>query len=524
MSTHDALETESATLREDLRRGTDPSGAVESAGAAAKPAHQLLPERDAGRHGPDPEEVRNVDEGEASKASAARDAIYRRLLAVADLIAATTAFVVTITVLGADSLGLLALVAIATIIPVNKLAGLYDRDEHLLHKTTLDEAPSLFRVAALYTLLAFLAGEAIVDGTFGREQAAVLWGLLFVLMLVGRGCARGVAGMIVPKERCVILGNAEAAHWLNSKLERRAGKRADVVGRVPLSPDDTSTNEVALLGGFDSLESLLEQHNVDRALIAPASTDSDLRLLHVIRVVKRFGVRVSVLPRLFEVVGSAYEFDEVEGATLLGVRRHGLSRSSWWIKRSFDFLGAGAILLLVAPLMAMIALMIKLDSRGPVFFRQRRMGCDDETFEIYKFRSMFDGADAERKNLAERNEAGGGLFKIENDPRITRVGGILRRTSLDELPQLINVLRGEMSLVGPRPLVLDEDRLIEGMQRHRLVVPPGVTGLWQIFGSARIPLNEMVKIDYLYGANWSLWLDIKILLRTVPVVLGRRGL
>ena len=137
---------------------------------------------------------------------------------------------------------------------------------------------------------------------------------------------------------------------------------------------------------------------------------------------------------------------------------------------------------------------------------------------------MVDDADAQRAALAHRNEAGGGLFKIEDDPRITRVGRFLRRTSLDELPQLLNVLRGDMSLVGPRPLVVDEDCLIEGLHRHRLLVPPGVTGLWQIFGSARIPLNEMVKIDYLYGANWSLWLDIKILLRTVPFMLGRRGL
>jgi lipopolysaccharide/colanic/teichoic acid biosynthesis glycosyltransferase len=174
--------------------------------------------------------------------------------------------------------------------------------------------------------------------------------------------------------------------------------------------------------------------------------------------------------------------------------------------------------------MALISLAIKLDSRGPVFFRQRRMGREDTSFEIFKFRTMVDGADDHRKELADRNEAGGGLFKIEDDPRITRVGRFLRRTSLDELPQLINVLAGDMSLVGPRPLVLDEDSLIQGHHRHRLLVPPGVTGLWQIFGSARIPLNEMVKIDYLYGANWSLWLDLKILLRTVPVVFGQRGL
>ena len=509
-------------LRRDARSVTEPSGAVESARAATtSPRQRPLGIGTASRR---PDESGAVAEGDSTAASASRDGVYRRLLAAADVIAATAAFVITIPVLGSDSLGLWTVVAIAMVIPVCKLAGLYDRDEHLLHKRTLDEAPAIFNVATLYTLLAFLAGANVVEGTFGRPQAAVLWGLLFLLMLLMRSLARALAGVLVPEERCVILGNAEAAHWLSTKLERCEGARVEVVGRVPLSPDDTSVNELPLLGRFDALEALFAEHRVDRALIAPGSGDTDHQLLDTIRVVKRLGVRVSVLPRLFEAVGSAYEFDEVEGATLLGVRRHGLSRSSWLIKRSFDLLGSALILALLAPLMAMIAAAIKLDSRGPVFFRQRRVGREDEVFEIYKFRTMVDGADAQRAALAHRNEAGGGLFKIEDDPRITRVGRFLRRTSLDELPQLLNVLRGDMALVGPRPLVVDEDCLIEGHQRHRLLVPPGVTGLWQIFGSARIPLNEMVKIDYLYGANWSLWLDIKILLRTVPLALGQRGL
>ena len=160
---------------------------------------------------------------------------------------------------------------------------------------------------------------------------------------------------------------------------------------------------------------------------------------------------------MFEAVGTAYEFDEVEGATLLGVRRHGLTRSSWMIKRVFVLAGSIFILALLAPLFAVIAVAIKLDSPGPVFFRQRRVGREDRVFEIYKFRTMFDGADDQRAALAHRNEAGGGLFKIEDDPRVTRVGRVPRKPSLDELPQLFNILRGDMALVGPRPLVVDED-------------------------------------------------------------------
>jgi exopolysaccharide biosynthesis polyprenyl glycosylphosphotransferase len=235
-------------------------------------------------------------------------------------------------------------------------------------------------------------------------------------------------------------------------------------------------------------------------------------------------VKVSVLPRLLEVVGSSSTFDDVGGTTLLGVRQYGLPQSSEFLKRTMDIGAATIGLVLLAPLLLILALAVKLDSRGPVFFRQRRIGRRGERFDMYKFRSMVPNAEQIKHDLDERNEAEGGLFKISDDPRITRVGGFLRHTSLDELPQLLNVLKGEMSLVGPRPLVPDEDLLIEGWQRRRLAVKPGMTGLWQIFGSSRIPMNEMVKIDYLYGANWSIWLDLKILLRTVPYVIHRRGL
>jgi exopolysaccharide biosynthesis polyprenyl glycosylphosphotransferase len=233
---------------------------------------------------------------------------------------------------------------------------------------------------------------------------------------------------------------------------------------------------------------------------------------------------VSVLPRLLEVVGSSSSFDDIDGICLLGVRQYGLSKSSELLKRTMDVVGAAGVILLLAPLLLMLALAVKLTSRGPVFFRQPRIGRTGERFAMLKFRSMINGADQFKATLSGLNEAQGGLFKISNDPRLTPVGRLLRRTSLDELPQLANVLRGDMSLVGPRPLVPAEDALIEGWQRRRLAVRPGMTGLWQIFGSSRIPMHEMVKIDYIYGANWSLWLDLKILMRTIPYVLARRGL
>jgi exopolysaccharide biosynthesis polyprenyl glycosylphosphotransferase len=279
---------------------------------------------------------------------------------------------------------------------------------------------------------------------------------------------------------------------------------------------------VPAFSGVEDLRALVESLDVHRVIVTPGAADSEA-VLEVVRMSKALGVRVSILPRLFEVVGSAVRFDQISGVTLLGVRRFGLTRSSEIVKRGFDLIGATLALLVFAPLLAAAAIAIKLGSRGPVFFRQTRVGRDGRQFQILKFRTMVDGADRRKDELRGLNETTG-LFKIADDPRVTRVGRLLRRTSLDELPQLINVLRGEMSLVGPRPLVVDEDSQIRGWQRRRLHLTPGMTGHWQVLGSARIPLNEMVKIDYLYVASWSLWLDVKILLRTVSHVLGRQGM
>jgi lipopolysaccharide/colanic/teichoic acid biosynthesis glycosyltransferase len=204
------------------------------------------------------------------------------------------------------------------------------------------------------------------------------------------------------------------------------------------------------------------------------------------------------------------------------MNRDGLTKSSEILKRSMDIGGSAIGLALLSPLLLAIAAAIKLTSPGPALFRQRRIGRDGAEFELLKFRTMVDGADTLKPTLFELNESDG-FFKIADDPRVTKLGKFLRQTYLDELPQLLNVLRGEMSLVGPRPLVPDEDVRIEGWQRNRLLLKPGMTGHWQIFGASRVPMREMVKIDYLYGANWSLWLDAKILMRTVPYVVRRSG-
>jgi exopolysaccharide biosynthesis polyprenyl glycosylphosphotransferase len=325
----------------------------------------------------------------------------------------------------------------------------------------------------------------------------------------------------------MIIGRSGRRMRLAGKLTA-ARPSTEVVGYLPLEDErrartrfNGSERRRRALDMTD-LSKLVHQLDVHRVIIIPGEADNET-LVDAISRAKASGVKVSILPRLFEVVGSSVEFDDIEGVTVLGVRRFGLSRSSAAVKRGMDTVGAAIGLVLLFPLVTAIAIAIKLDSRGPVFYRQWRIGRDGRPFRMLKFRSMVRDADELKDDLAEHNVAGGGLFKVVDDPRVTRVGRILRKFSLDELPQLANVLRGEMSLVGPRPLVPDEDHHVDGRFRGRLRLVPGMTGPWQILGPTRVPLTEMVGIDYLYGANWSMWLDIKILLRTLGHVLSRKG-
>jgi exopolysaccharide biosynthesis polyprenyl glycosylphosphotransferase len=458
-----------------------------------------------------------------------RDTIFRRSLVIADAVAIVIALALTIEISSRAVLLHLtweSVFGIALLLCVAKILGLYDRDETLLRKTTLDEAPKLFQLATLCTLATGLAGRLVVAGGLSRRESLFLWVMMTALLIGCRAVARRVALRVAPIERCLFIGDERSARMIEAKLTGHDGICAAVVGRLGMdqvSPWSTDAFSAPRLAEISDLAQTLDVH---RAIIAPGwDVDAESsETLNLVRTLKAIGVRVSVLPRMLEVVGSSVEFDDLHGVTLMGVRSFHLTRSSRALKRGFDLLGALLGLVAVAPVMLAFAIAIKLDSPGPVFFRQRRVGRDGNHFQMIKFRTMVRDADALKDSLRDRNEAQGGLFKIERDPRVTRVGRLLRTTSLDELPQLLNIVNGEMSLVGPRPLVLDEDERIGGWHRRRLELMPGMTGPWQILGPSRVPLGEMVALDYLYIANWSLWNDLKIILRTVPHVLGRRGL
>jgi exopolysaccharide biosynthesis polyprenyl glycosylphosphotransferase len=278
-----------------------------------------------------------------------------------------------------------------------------------------------------------------------------------------------------------------------------------------------------MLGEPEQLAELVKLFDIDRVVIA-FSNESHEEVIELIRSLKDFIVQIDIVPRLFEVLGSTVAMHTVEGVPLIGLRPFRLAKSSKLLKRTMDIVVAGLVLAVLAPLLAAIALLIKLDSRGPVIFRQVRVGRRGKTFSMLKFRTMAADAEARKPELAHLNkhaQPGGDsrMFKVLADPRVTKLGRVLRRYSLDELPQLVNVLQGRMSLVGPRPLILEEARHVEAWAETRLDLKPGITGIWQVSGRSGIPFAEMVRLDYLYVTNWTLFGDFALLARTVPVAL-----
>ncbi|MEX2253340.1 MAG: exopolysaccharide biosynthesis polyprenyl glycosylphosphotransferase, partial [Thermoleophilaceae bacterium] len=318
------------------------------------------------------------------------------------------------------------------------------------------------------------------------------------------------------------------ARVLARKIEAHPEHGVEVLGFLDApfeGPEDDlydSYGVDGLLGDLDGFETTCRELNAERVVVAFPNASHEA-LIDVIRRSKGLGLSISVVPRLFEAIGHSVELDHIEGMTLLGIGGLSRTRSSLRLKRAIDVAGAGAGLLALSPFLIAIAIAIKLDTRGPVLFRQKRIGRGTESFDILKFRTMVQKAEQMKADLALMNEAEGPMFKIQDDPRITRVGRVLRKLSLDELPQLWNVLHGEMSLVGPRPLIPAEDTHVLGRHRDRLDLTPGITGAWQVLGRSAIPFQEMVKLDYLYVAEWSLWNDIKLLIRTAPLLFRRHG-
>jgi exopolysaccharide biosynthesis polyprenyl glycosylphosphotransferase len=408
--------------------------------------------------------------------------------------------------------------------------GLYSNDEIQAVRPTADDVPGVFLLVTLTTWLGVLALAALSVAQPRLALVALFWALGIAFVLASRAAARAVLSRrFVVRERTLIVGAGHVGSEIARKLGRRPEYGLEVIGFLddePLyDPLRTAGDGPPQLGGTARIEHVLEAYGVERVIFAFSRLTAREQIDLFQRCMER-GVQVDIVPRLYEVLGSRMQVHDVEGLPLVGLRVPRLSRSSKLLKRSLDLVVSLLLLVFFAPLLGYAALRIKVESPGPVLFRQERMGAAGRRFRIVKFRTMYGDAEtrkAELEHLNKHTENGPRMFKIPDDPRITPFGRFLRRWSIDELPQLWNVLRGEMSLVGPRPLILAEDENVVGAARERLRLTPGITGLWQVLGRSDIPFREMITLDYLYVTNWSLWGDVKLLARTVPRVLLKTG-
>jgi exopolysaccharide biosynthesis polyprenyl glycosylphosphotransferase len=321
------------------------------------------------------------------------------------------------------------------------------------------------------------------------------------------------------RRRVILVGAGESIVRLRSSLESaRSGLTYEFVGVV--APE--AVPGFRLLGQRAQLGEVLDELKPDELILTEADFD-ERAVLEVVEQAHRQGIKVRLAPDTTELLVQRGEYVPGQGAPLFELRPPVLTGWDWAVKRGFDLVVSALVALIGLPVWALVALAIKLDSRGPILFVDRRVGVGEREFGMLKFRTMVADAPGLQPELEVENEAGGALFKIRDDPRVTRIGRFLRRFSLDEIPQVVNVLKGEMSLVGPRPLPLRDYQLLEAWHRRRYAVLPGMTGLWQISGRSGLTFDDLVRLDFTYLENWSIWLDISIIVKTIPAVITRRG-
>jgi exopolysaccharide biosynthesis polyprenyl glycosylphosphotransferase len=397
-------------------------------------------------------------------------------------------------------------------------AGLYAPREF---RTGFGRIVSSLVVVALITI-AFGLGTSYHFGTFGIFPTALVFTATLIALL--RASYDSVTGWLLRvsgvRRRAVLVGEGEHLLHLHRTLgSGRGGIDYEFIGAIASSADGLPLRH---LGGLQALPGILDEFDVDELIV----TDSDLgeqELLETVEEAHRRAVKVRVAPRTTELLVERGEYVPGQGAPLFELRPPVFAGTDWAVKRAFDLLVSVAVIVVGLPLWLAIAAAIKVSSRGPILYRDRRVGLGEREFGMIKFRTMRADAAEHQAELESRNEAAGPLFKIRRDPRVTGVGRVLRRASLDEIPNVLNVLHGEMSLVGPRPLPVRDYEQLEVWHRKRYLVLPGMTGLWQISGRSSLSFDDLVRLDFYYLDNWSIWLDISILAKTIPAVIARRG-
>jgi exopolysaccharide biosynthesis polyprenyl glycosylphosphotransferase len=370
--------------------------------------------------------------------------------------------------------------------------------------------------------LAFAVGTGYQHTTFGLYLTSFVLSALLISVLRASYeiVTRDVWRIAGARRRAVLIGDSERLATLRRALGLgRGGIDYDFVGA--LTTDDGFTG-LPELGHVDDLGRVLGSQPVDELIVSGVDL-GEKELLDLVEEAHRWGVKVRIAPSTTELLTQRAEYVAGQGVPLFEVRPPVFAGFDWVVKRLFDLGVSAGLILLATPFWLLVALAVKLDSPGPVFYRDRRVGLGEREFGMFKFRSMYIDASERQAGLEGANEASGPLFKIKDDPRVTKVGRIMRRYSIDELPQVLNVLRGEMSLVGPRPLPLRDFVQLEDWHRKRYLVLPGMTGLWQVSGRIDLSFDDLVRLDFYYLENWSIWLDISILAKTLPAVVARRG-
>ena len=435
--------------------------------------------------------------------------LLRRMLALGDLLAvAVAAFLVGL--LGSGPAAALLLVLSAPIwIVTAKLAGLYDRDHRTLRHLTVDELPWLvvwtLSSTALLTLL--LAPFPALDPS--SDDRLLVWGTVLGLGFLFRATARGVWRRVTPPEQVLIVGDGRLAQAVVRKLELFPDIHAEISSRIQSCADlHARLHEVI--------------DHVDRVVIACSELTESL-LEELLPACRASHVKLTIVPPTRGMFGTATVLTHIADLPLLDYNTWDISRTTVALKRVFDVVAALTVLVVTSPLFVLAGLATLLDSGLPIFFRQTRGGEHAHPFRMLKFRTMVRDAEARLADLVPFDELADPMFKLKADPRVTRIGRVLRRTSIDELPQLINVLRGDMSIVGPRPEQLDLVERYAPEHQFRLAVKPGITGPMQVYGRGELTFEERLAVEREYVENLSLARDIRIVLMTFPAVLRKRG-
>jgi exopolysaccharide biosynthesis polyprenyl glycosylphosphotransferase len=414
----------------------------------------------------------------------------------------------------------------ALLLGIYKATGVYDQPRGA---SWFDEVYRLFSGTATAIIVMVFVIVFLFQPLFYSRLIFFYAGVLITILLsVGRLAKRVARDCLRRKglgvDRLLIVGAGEVGRTVMRHVVAQPSLGYHVVGFVDDDPDKGSTDigRFKALGSTANIPRLVKELVVDEAIIT-LPWMYHRKIVSIIAQCEREQVRVRIVPDMFQMTLSHLDVEDLGGIPMIGVREISISRGEMLYKRVLDVVISSLGLVLLLPFFALIAVLIRLDSSGPAFFSQIRVGKGEKLFACYKFRSMRRGADAEQQELLAFNEADGPIFKIREDPRITRVGRVLRRTSLDELPQLFNVLRGHMSIVGPRPAPPAEVQRYQAWHKRRLEVAPGLTGLWQVSGRSELSFDEMVLLDLYYIENWSPLLDLQIMLRTVPKMITGEG-